>query len=63
MNTEDLIINELKGASDTVLNEVLALIKLRKGTPDSSIETALMSESSLAKDWLAPEEDQAWQHL
>jgi hypothetical protein len=26
-------------------------------------ETAIASESSLAKDWLSPEEDQAWQGL
>ena len=26
-------------------------------------EAALLSESALAKDWLSPEEDKAWQHL
>lgn len=26
-------------------------------------ETALLSESALAKDWLRPEEDAAWQDL
>jgi len=26
-------------------------------------ETALMSESALAEDWLRPEEDKAWSHL
>ena len=63
MNTKDLIDQELEGASPDLLNEVWALIKLRKGLTDSSIETALMSESSLAKDWLSPQEDEAWQHL
>lgn len=28
-----------------------------------TIETALLSESSLAKDWLTPEEDEAWKDL
>ena len=27
------------------------------------IQTHLASESSLAKDWLSPEEDEAWLHL
>lgn len=26
-------------------------------------ETALLSEKSLAEDWLRPEEDKAWSHL
>lgn len=26
-------------------------------------ETALLSEATLAKDWLRPEEDEAWSHL
>ena len=26
-------------------------------------ETALLSESSLAEDWLRPEEDEAWSYL
>ena len=27
------------------------------------IENYLLSKSALAKDWLRPEEDEAWQHL
>jgi hypothetical protein len=63
MNTEQQVIDELKGAPEVILNEVMALIRLRKGSANSAIETALMSESTLAKDWLSPEEDKAWQHL
>ena len=29
----------------------------------STSETALLSEATLAKDWLRPEEDEAWLHL
>ena len=29
----------------------------------SIAETALLSESSLAEDWLRPEEDEAWSYL
>jgi len=35
--------------------------------PDDSVpeglETYLLSESALAKDWLRPEEEEAWQDL
>lgn len=27
------------------------------------LDTAIASESSLKKDWLMPEEDEAWQNL
>ena len=30
---------------------------------NEKLETAILSESALAKDWLTPEEDEAWQHL
>jgi hypothetical protein len=32
--------------------------------PDrESIENSLLSEESLAKEWLSPEEEEAWKHL
>ena len=35
-----------------------------EGTSGSSlVETAIMSEFSLKKDWLMPEEDKTWQDL
>ena len=30
---------------------------------DSSVETMLLSEAVLAKDWDTPEEDEAWEYL
>lgn len=30
---------------------------------DSAIETMLLSEATLAKDWDTPEEDEAWKSL
>lgn len=30
---------------------------------ESALETALLSEVSLARDWSRPEEDEAWSHL
>ena len=52
------------------LKEGDQLIVIRKGDeiilrrPRNVIsETALLSESSLAKEWLTPEEDEAWKDL
>ncbi len=30
---------------------------------DSKMETALLSESVLAREWISPEEDEAWKDL
>jgi hypothetical protein len=39
----------------------LNLLKLK--TSKNRMETAILSESVLAKDWLSPEEDEAWKNL
>ncbi len=36
---------------------------LARKTPKKLSETALLSEEALAKDWLRPEEDEAWAYL
>lgn len=33
------------------------------GMSPEGLETYLLSESALAKDWLRPEEEEAWQDL
>ncbi len=33
------------------------------GIMPEGLETYLLSESALAKDWLSPEEDEAWKYL
>ncbi|PZV25345.1 MAG: hypothetical protein DCF12_15405 [Snowella sp.] len=41
-----------------------AIVTILEDNPIISIsETALLSEASLAEDWLRPEEDEAWSHL
>lgn len=41
-----------------------AIVTVLDELADSEIsETALLSESVLAEDWLRDEEDEAWQHL
>ncbi|HEY0556264.1 MAG TPA: DUF2281 domain-containing protein [Thermoanaerobaculia bacterium] len=41
---------------DLLLNEI-------ERTPEAEFDTAQASESVLGKDWLRPEEDEAWQTL
>ena len=41
-----------------------AIVTILEETPLVSVaETALLSEVSLAEDWLKTEEDEAWSHL
>ena len=42
---------------------LLAVIQGRKRKYSEGMETYLLSESALAKDWLRPEEDEAWRDL
>jgi hypothetical protein len=48
-----------------VLLDFLRFLKSRyqKETGTEHIEPMLLSESALAKDWLRPEEDEAWKGL
>lgn len=40
-----------------------ALVTILADEPLDAVETALLSEASLAEDWNRPEEDTAWSHL
>jgi len=58
------IISELEDLPPRTYGEVLDFIRFlkfrrRKAVPD----TALASEPGLRKDWLRPEEDEAWNDL
>jgi hypothetical protein len=64
MTTRDLILQELEKTPEDALVMVLSFIQfLNKTQAQERFETALLSESALKKDWLLPEEDEAWQHL
>jgi|APHig6443718053_1056840.scaffolds.fasta_scaffold427960_2 hypothetical protein len=64
MNTKEELINEIEEASEPILSELLDFVHFLKAkTLREKMDTALMSESSLGKDWLNPEEDEAWQSL
>lgn len=64
MTTRDVIIQELEQTPDSVLEQVLVFLKfLNSAQAKENLETTLLSEASLGKDWLLPEEDEAWQDL
>ena len=64
MNTKELLINEIKEAPEPLLTEVLDFVHFLKAkTVREELDIAIMSESALSKDWMKPEEDEAWQNL
>ena len=63
MSIKDLLLKEIEQVPEFVLTEVLDFLQFIKAKHLSEIELSIVSESSLAKDWLKPEEDEAWQDL
>lgn len=64
MNNKELLQQEIEQIPETLLPEVLNFVQyLKYKTQQNKLETAISSESSLARDWLTPEEDEAWQDL
>ncbi|MBN1803114.1 MAG: DUF2281 domain-containing protein [Candidatus Lokiarchaeota archaeon] len=64
MSKIDQIVKELTKFPDNVLDEIFDYILFLKGKlVRGSLEMAILSESSLEKDWTRPEEDEAWHDL
>lgn len=64
MNKVEIIKSEVEKFPEPFLDEVLDFVHFLKGKIISGkMATAFASESSLKKDWLRPEEDEAWQNL
>ena len=64
MTPRDLILQELEHLPNYLLDQVLVFLRfLNLEYGQDSLETALLSESALQKDWLLPEEEEAWQDL
>ncbi|MBD2484966.1 DUF2281 domain-containing protein [Planktothrix sp. FACHB-1365] len=62
MNMKELLIQEVEKSPDFILQEVWDFLQfLNAKYQQDKLETSLVSESSLQKDWLQPEEDEAWQ--
>ena len=64
MTTRDVLLKEIQQIPEPLLQEVLDFIRFVqvRGAGDR-FETAVVSEPSLGRDWLKPEEDAAWEDL
>ncbi len=64
MSKTDLLMMELQQVPEPLLDEVLDFVRFLKAKQiREGLDTALASEPVLARDWLQPEEDAAWQVL
>lgn len=64
MSTKDLLLREIEQVPEFLLTEVLDFLQFLKAKHlEENTQISIVSESSLAKDWLKPEEDEAWQDL
>lgn len=64
INNKELVVREIESLPEPLLKEVLYFIRfLKDKIARDSLETALLSEPVLSRDWLQPEEDEAWRNL
>lgn len=64
MSKKELLIDEINQIPEPFLDEILDFIRfLKTKIVKDRLDTAIASESSLKKDWLKPEEDEAWKNL
>jgi hypothetical protein len=58
------VLRKLNEVPDFLMEEISDFIEfLKTRVVRERFEATLLSESSLAKDWLKPEEDRAWKDL
>ena len=64
MNAKESLLTEIEQIPESLFPEILKFVQyLKYKHQQEQLETTLLSESALAKDWLTPEEDAAWQDL
>ena len=64
MLPKETLHKEIDALPDEFAGEIFSFISFLKGKHmKEKMEATLLSESSLRKDWLSPEEDEAWQDL
>jgi hypothetical protein len=63
MSKKELIVHELEHVPEKDLDTLLRLIRSIKSRSAEQAAPALLAESSLARDWLSPEEEAAWADL
>ena len=64
MLPKEILLHEIEALPEDCARAVLDFVRfLKEKHLREHAETAILSESSLSKDWLSPEEDAAWQNL
>ena len=64
MSKKELLIKEIEQTPEKFLDELLDFVHfLQNKEIHEKCETALASESALKRDWLRPEENEAWANL
>jgi hypothetical protein len=63
MSKRELIARELERLPEQDLDQLLTFLRSRADAHAEAAVPAVAAESSLAKDWLTPEEDAAWASL
>lgn len=64
MQDKEAVIREIQDLPESLIHEVLDFVRFLKSKVGHEIsESAILSETALAKDWMRPEEDEAWQDL
>ena len=64
MSKKEQLISEIEQVPEPLLDEVLDFVHfLKTKTIKERLDISIASESSLKKDWMKSEEDEAWQGL
>ncbi len=64
MTAKEAIVRAVEDLPEECLEDLARYVeKLRQRAALHAVPTALASEAVLAKDWLRPEEDEAWRDL
>ena len=63
MSKKEIIAQELESVPEKDFDALLGFIHTLRSRGAEDTVPALLAESSLAKDWLSPEEDAAWANL
>lgn len=64
MIKKELLKNEIEHIPENLIDEVIDFVQFLKAKKiKENLEITIASESSLSKDWLSQEEEQAWKNL
>lgn len=64
MSKKEEILKEIEQVSETSLDQVPEFVRLLRARGlRKKLDSSIASESSLKKDWLSEEEDEAWRDL